>query len=157
MATQKIAMITALAASVSTGVFAQPGSTGGTIGQRDKSISGTSEQTPPPASTKKTFSAKPAQTACSLEKVWGNQVGDVGSSVWTITAAGAATEKGLGNAQGHATLSGHRLFIVWHTALSNGNYVVNLNPACTAGSGRTIVLGGYLAGKAWNVTFTAAQ
>jgi hypothetical protein len=97
------------------------------------------------------------QTTCSLARVWSNQVSDGISSVWTISADGTATEQGRGNAHGHAVLSGRTLTITWGIAISHGNYVVKLNQACTAGIGKTTVLGGISAGDVKNMTFTAVQ
>jgi hypothetical protein len=90
-----------------------------------------------------------------LAKVWTNQVSDGISSIWTITADGTATEQGRGNAQGHAVLFGRTLTITWRISVANGNYVVQLNQACTAGTGKVVVLGGFMAGDVKNVTFTA--
>jgi hypothetical protein len=54
-------------------------------------------------------------------------------------------------------LSGRRLTITWSIGIANGNYVVNLNEACTAGAGTTTVLGGLQAGDVKHVTFTAVR
>jgi hypothetical protein len=155
----KIALATSLLTGMSSAVFAQ-GSTGGNIGQHDKSSSGAFEapaQSAPAKPQPKTRTNASAAASCRLAGTWANEVANLGSSVWTITEDGTATEKGLGNAQGHAVLSGHRLTITWHTVGANGNYIVQLNQACTGGSGKTIALGGYLAGSVWSVTFTAVR
>jgi hypothetical protein len=145
-----------LAFANASSALAQAGSTGGTIGKRDKSISG-GEEVPSSRAPIKPQHANAPNVTCSLAKVWVNRVSDGRGSIWTITADGTATEQGRGNAQGHATLSGHTLIITWRISISNGNYVVHLNKDCTSGSGKTTVLGGVAAGDVLDVTFTAAQ
>ena len=138
-------------------VFAQAGSTGGTVGKTDKSISGEQEYERGRSSAAKAQHVNAPQAACPLARAWSNQVSDGISSVWTISADGTATEQGRGNAHGHAVLSGRTLTITWSITISHGNYVINLNQACTAGTGKTTVLGGVSAGDVKNVTFTAVQ
>lgn len=143
--------------SLPANAFAQAGSTGGNIGQVDKSSSGVITETPQLQQPKKRGPINPTAASCKLASVWANEVSGVGSSVWTITSDGTATEQGLGSGQGHASLSGHTLTITFRTAINNGTYSVRLNQACTGGSGKTMVLGGIPAGAVYSVTFTAAS
>jgi FecR protein len=57
-----------------------------------------------------------AATACGLAGSWAESTGDVGSSTWSITAAGSAQQQGLGNASGRAALSNGVLTIDWTTS-----------------------------------------
>jgi hypothetical protein len=159
-----IAVLAVLAVTATSNAsFAQAGSTGGTIGKMDKSLSG-EQREEAPAQTHPTQSraranaeaGRPSNAACKLAAVWANEIAGLGSSVWTITADGTATEQGLGRAHGHAVLSGHGLRIAYSTLMSTGNYVVQLNQTCTGGSGETTVVSGYAAGTVRHVTFTAA-
>jgi hypothetical protein len=137
--------------------FAQAGSLGGTIGKQDKSISGQEEQptTQAPVRHHGTTEKSTGSFHCKLASVWSNEVAGWGTSAWTISPEGTAVERGLGNARGHATISGHTLTIIYHTALNNGTYVMRLNPACTNGSGRATVLGGVNSGQIYTAIFTA--
>src|SRR5437867_858736 len=84
---------------------AQSGSTGGTVGKREKSISGTE-----PGDERSTPQRKnSAGAGCKLGSTWSNVTSDGGGSIWTISSDGTAVERGLGNARGRAVLSGHRL------------------------------------------------
>jgi len=133
----------------------QAGSTGGNVGQVDKSTSGVIEKTPQSKQPKSLRQVTPTEASCKLASVWANEVSGLGSSVWTITSDGTATEQGLGGGHGHAVLSGHTLTINFRTAVNFGKYSVLLNQACAGGSGKSTVLGGFLAGV-YNVNFTAA-
>jgi hypothetical protein len=143
-------------AQLNSPAMAQAGSTGGTIGNTDKSISGDLEVPRQPAKPRQHRAAPKAKASlasCNLGSVWANQVSDGISSIWTITADGTATEQGRGSAKGHAMLSGHTLTITWSIGIANGNYIVHLNEACTAGTGTTTVLGGVSAGDVKSVIF----
>ncbi len=137
--------------------LAQAGSTGGSVGQVDKSSSGAIEETPQLKQPNKPGPVNPTEASCKLASVWANEVSGVGSSVWRIASDGTATEQGLGGGRGHAILSGRTLTIIFRTALNNGQYSVRLNQACTGGSGKAMILGGIPAGSVYNVTFTAAS
>ena len=131
-------------AQLNSPAMAQAGSTGGTLGNTDKSISGNREVPRQPAEPRQHHAApkaKASAASCNLASVWANQVSDGISSIWTITADGTATEHGRGSARGRAVLSGHTLTITWSIGIANGNYIVHLNQACTAGTGTTTVLG----------------
>ena len=132
--------------------MAQAGSTGGTVGKQDKSVSGSEEPAEPKSRSRHVVSPPKgsSEASCKLAAVWAGEVAGVGSSVWTISSDGTAIERGLGGAQGHASLSGHTLTIVFHTNLNNGTYVMHLNGTCSNGSGNVNVLGGFGAG-----TYTA--
>jgi hypothetical protein len=142
-------------AQASQPAMAQAGSTGGTVGKQDKSASGGEEPAEPKSQHSRHASAprESSEASCKLGAVWAGEVAGVGSSVWTISSDGTAIERGLGNAQGHASLSGHTLTITFHTTLNNGNYVIQLNRSCTNGSGKTTVLGGLGTGV-YSVVFT---
>lgn len=134
--------------------FAQGGSAGGTVGQHDKSSSGGFELPKPhpqPGRQSNSAGGRP----CKLAMVWANTI-DSGTSTWTISADGTAVEQGLGNARGHAVLSGHTLTINYTTALDHGIYVMTLNPSCTEATGRITVTGGFMPGRTSKATFTAA-
>jgi hypothetical protein len=123
-----------------------------------KSISGSEEPAEPKSELQRSqrHTSAPresSEASCKLGAVWVGEVGGVGSSVWTISSDGTAIERGLGNAQGHATLSGHTLTITFHTGLNNGVYVVQLNRSCTNGSGKATVLGGFGTGV-YSIVFT---
>jgi hypothetical protein len=135
----------------------QAGSTGGNVGQVDKSSSGVITEAPQSRQAKKPEPVSRSLASCKLASVWANEVSGVGHSVWTIAADGTATEQGLGGGHGHATLSGRTLSITFRTFANNGIYSVRLNEACTAGSGKTTVLGGIPAGAVYEVTFTSAS
>jgi hypothetical protein len=134
--------------------FAQAGSTGGTLGNTDKSISGDREEprrAPPHAKTS-------TPTSCKLAMVWANQINGFGSSVWTISADGTAVESGLGNGHGHAVMSGHSLTINYTTTLDQGIYAMTLNRDCTGATGKVTSISGLttLPGRTAAATFTAA-
>jgi hypothetical protein len=148
----------ALSAAGASGAFAQAGSTGGTLGNTDKSISGEREEPRQPAEPRPRHTApqpKASSAACKLAMIWSNDLSGYGTSVWTISADGAAVEQGIGNARGHATLSGHTLTINWRTGADQGIYAITLNQACTAGTGKFAVTGGMLPGRSATATFTA--
>jgi hypothetical protein len=139
--------------------MAQAGSTGGTVGKQDKGASGGEEPAEPKSQSQRSqrhavaAPRESSEASCKLGAVWSGEVAGVGSSVWTISSDGTAIERGLGNAQGHASLSGHTLTITFHTGLNNGNYVVQLNRSCTNGSGKATVLGGFGTGV-YSIVFT---
>jgi hypothetical protein len=125
--------------------FAQGGSTGGTIGNRNKSISGAAT-----GDRAGTHSATKSATRCKLAATWNNRA-PAGNSTWTIAANGTANEDGMGSAQGHATLSGHKLVINWHSGITSGRYIIELNRNCSGGTGQVVI-----GGNSWAATFTAA-
>ena len=133
---------------------AQSGSVGGTIGNKDKGVSGGHESAPP-RRVARPAPAPRATPACKLASVWSNEVSGLGTSVWTISAGGVAIERGIGNALGRASLAGRNLSISFHTCCNNGTYVVQLDAACTSGHGKATVIGGWSAGTVYPVTFTA--
>jgi hypothetical protein len=134
-----------------TTAVAQAGSTGGTIGKTDKSVSGTEAEDQRHAPRRKNA----AGAGCRLGATWSNVFSGGGTSVWTISSDGTAVEQGMGNARGRATLSGHKLVISYQWSLGQGTYVMTLNQDCSAGSGRATATGGWDAGKVWSATFTA--
>jgi hypothetical protein len=140
-------------AQVDTPAMAQAGSTGGTVGKQDKSISGSEE----PAELKSHHAVSPprgsSEASCKWAAVWANEVAGLGSSVWTISSDGTAIERGFANALGHASLSGRTLTIIFRSGVNNGNYVMQLNRSCTNGSGKVTVLNG-LASGVYNAIFT---
>jgi hypothetical protein len=146
-------------AQVNPPAMAQAGSTGGTVGKQDKDASGGEEPAEPKSQSQRSqrhavaAPRESSEASCKLGAVWSGEVAGVGSSVWTISSDGTAIERGLGNAQGHASLSGHTLTITFHTGLNNGNYVVQLNRSCTNGSGKVTVLGGFGTGV-YSLVFT---
>jgi hypothetical protein len=78
------------------------------------------------------LSAAPARaaTTCPLEGVWNQTTPGVGSTKWTITSLGTATEEGIGNAEGKATLADNVLAIDWKTKNGYaGVYNWTLDPA----------------------------
>ncbi len=81
-------------------------------------------------------SAQEPTGACTLAGTWTQQSEGLGPSNWTITADGEATESGLGNAKGKATLSGGKLRIEWNIPGYNnsGYYEWTLDASCK-GSG----------------------
>jgi hypothetical protein len=135
--------------------FAQAGSTAGTLGNTDKSISGEREQPRRSEDHEKRKSAAPhASSNCKLASVWANEMSGAGSSIWTISADGSASEKGLCNASGHASLVSRTLTIRWHAACNDGVYTVQLNESCTAGSGKAAVVEGLGTGTVYTLTFS---
>jgi hypothetical protein len=52
-------------------------------------------------------------SGCTLAGAWAQESQGVGSSMWNLTDAGQASESGLGNSRGTATLTGTRLRIDW--------------------------------------------
>jgi hypothetical protein len=147
----------ALSAAGALAAFAQAGSTGGTLGNTDKSISGEREQPRHSENHEKRKSAAPhASSNCKLASVWANEMSGVGggSSIWTISSDGSAVEKGLCNATGHASLAGRTLTIRWHNSCNDGVYTVQLNESCTAGSGKAAIVAGMLSGDVRTVTFS---
>jgi hypothetical protein len=136
---------------------AQAGSTGGTLGNTDKSISGEREQPRRSDDHEKRKSAAPHATSnCKLASVWANEMSGLGggSSIWTISSDGSAAEKGLCNGQGHASLVARNLTIKWHNSCDDGVYTVQLNESCTAGSGKAVILVGAFTGLVRTVTFS---
>ena len=124
--------------------------------------SGVKMQKPAPGTASVAVSAPPApaQTSsessqCKLASIWSNQISGLGNSIWTISLDGTAVERGLGFAQGHATISDRNLTITWHTVFSNGTYVIQLDQTCTSGRGKAMVLGGFNAGVIYTSIFTA--
>jgi hypothetical protein len=159
MAGQKIAIVIAVAACLPVQALAQ-GSVGGTVGQHDKSTSGTFDDQGPRAQPRKSSNASPAAKpsgGCALASVWQNDVPGVGNSKWTITPDGTATEQGMGAAKGHASMSGRTLTITYATAVNNGVYVMQLNQDCSGASGKIKVTGGMLSGLNLTATFTAGN
>jgi hypothetical protein len=153
----KFLLAMAAAACLASPVLAQ-GSIGGTIGQHDKSTSGTLGGQEPPASPQQRQSAPPKKTSeasCKLASGWSNQVTGVGTSVWTISADGMAVERGMGSALGHARMAGRNLTITWRTGLNEGTYAIHLDAACGSGTGNVTVTGGLMSGAVYNATFTA--
>ena len=148
-------------AQVNPPAMAQAGSTGGTVGKQDKSVSGSEEPAEPKSQRNQHHAVSPprefAEGPCKLASVWAGEVAGVGSSVWTISSDGTAIERGLGNAQGHASLSGHTLTIIFHTAFNNGTYVMQLSRTCSNGSGKTTILGGIPAGAVYTRTPSASD
>jgi hypothetical protein len=150
--------IVAVSALFAGTAFAQAGSTGGTLGNTDKSISGDREERSEEREEhrrsrgreERKSAAPHAASNCKLAGVWANKMSERGSSVWTIAADGSAVEKGLCNAQGHASLVGRNLTLKWHASCSDGVYTVQLNEACTAGSGKAV----YVSGTTLTVTFS---
>lgn len=69
--------------------------------------------------------------ACSLAGTWSEDTPGSGSSTWDITAAGNATEHGLGNATGKATLSNNVLRIDWVSNEWSGYYQWTLASSCS--------------------------
>jgi hypothetical protein len=149
-------------AQINPPAMAQAGSTGGTLGNTDKSISGERREEPAEPKSRPqrnqhhavTAPKQSSEASCKLAAVWANEIAGVGSSVWTISSDGTAIERGLGSAQGHASLSGHTLTIIFRTALNNGTYVMQLNRTCSDGSGKVTVLGGIPAGAVYSAVFT---
>jgi hypothetical protein len=151
--------VAAILVTVFTGTaFAQAGSMGGTVGKQDKSVSGSEEPAEPKSPHNPRHAVSPpkqsSEASCKLASIWANELAGVGSSVWTISSDGTAIERGLGSAQGHASLSGHTLTISYHTSLNNGTYVIQLNRTCSDGSGKVTILGGMLTGTVYNAVFT---
>jgi hypothetical protein len=126
--------------------LAQAGSTGGTVGKQDKSVSGTVEPSEPKSHGAVSPPRGPSEVSCKWASVWANEVAGLGSSVWTISSDGSAIERGFANAQGHASLSGRTLAIIFRSSVNNGNYVMRLNRSCTNGSGKVTVTNGIGAG-----------
>ena len=76
---------------------------------------------------------------CTLAGTWTQNSEGLGSSVWTIADNGEATESGLGNAKGRASLSGRTLRIDWTIPGYNnsGYYQWTLGDDCR-GSGEAV-------------------
>lgn len=68
--------------------------------------------------------------ACSLPHRWRFDVQGMGSSTWTVDAAGQAQEAGLGSARGRAQFSGGSLRIEWTTGAYAGFYTAALDGDC---------------------------
>lgn len=75
------------------------------------------------------------QITCVAEGVWSNTAQGRGSSIWTIAADGKATESGMGNARGTASLSGDTLTITWRTGAVAGVYEIDVFSNCSGGDG----------------------
>ncbi len=103
----------------------------------------------PPQNNDRSKSGNDGKTAspagsCTLAGTWSHSTsGGVGSSSWTITNAGRATETGLGGAVGTASLAGKTLRIDWKTSNGySGFYEWNLDSNCSSGSGKLVFLSG---------------
>jgi hypothetical protein len=95
--------------------------------------------TPPPA---------PKPAGCVLAGSWSQTLERVGSSVWTIDKTGHATESGLGNSTGTASLAGNTLRIDWTNPNKwAGYYVWTLDTGCKSGRGTQTFTAGPLAGS----------
>lgn len=80
---------------------------------------------------------------CALAGTWSHSTSGVGSSSWTITDSGMATESGLGGATGTASLSGKNLRIDWKTSNGwSGFYEWNLDSDCRSGDGKLVFQSG---------------
>lgn len=73
---------------------------------------------------------------CSPPHSWRNET-EFGTSVWSVDAAGKATESGMGNATGSASWSGSGVTIHFRTGNLSGRYVVGLDQNCS-GTGQLI-------------------
>jgi hypothetical protein len=85
------------------------------------------------ACTAVVMSAAPAAatTECRLFGSWEQTTEQVGSTTWVIDEKGNATERGIGNATGHATLANNVLTIDWTTSNGYaGTYRWDLNASC---------------------------
>jgi hypothetical protein len=103
----------ALSAPFAKTAFAQAGSTGGTVGKEDKSVSGGEEQTAPKSQTHRSAPAPAAAKSLGCGKVAGAYKWIFGSTA-IINANGTATNLG---SQGKWTCAGGQVTIVW----SNGS------------------------------------
>lgn len=59
---------------------------------------------------------------CTLSGTWVHNTEGIGTTTWTITSDGTATEEGIGYAKGKATLNGNTLRIDWQTTNGYSGY-----------------------------------
>jgi len=114
-------MLAAVALSAPFGgtAFGQAGSTGGTVGKQDKSISGGEEQTAPRSQTHRSASAPPTAKSSGCGNVVGAYKWPVG--IATIKSGGVAI--GVPGVQGTWTCTNGEVTIVW-----NNGYTDHLTP-----------------------------
>ncbi|MGP0093892.1 MAG: hypothetical protein ACLPKB_28705 [Xanthobacteraceae bacterium] len=102
----------------------QPGSTGGTIGKTDKSISGGEEQPTPSSPERKSRKAavNPATTVSrSISGAW---VGSLNGLTYRLSQSGSSFTWVIGSETAHGTINGDQLHASWSggftTASANG-------------------------------------
>lgn len=90
----------------------------------------------------------PAKPGCVAAGSWSQTLERMGRSVWKIDKDGKATESGLGNSTGTASLAGNTLRIDWTNPNEwAGSYVWTLDAGCKSGSGTQTFTAGPLAGS----------
>jgi hypothetical protein len=90
-----------------------------------------------------TPSTPSATAGCAITGDWRQSTVDVGQTTWNISAGGQATETGIGNAKGSATLTGQTLRIDWTTTNGYaGQYQWRLDSDCKSGSGTLVFSAG---------------
>jgi hypothetical protein len=81
--------------------------------------------------------------ACTLAGTWVHITEGIGTTTWTITSDGNATEEGKGYAEGKATLKGNTLHIEWQTKNGySGYYEWRLNSNCSSDDGELVFKSG---------------
>jgi hypothetical protein len=101
----------ALSAPFGGAAFAQAGSTGGTVGKEDKSVSGGEEQTAPKSQTHRSASAPAAAKPSGCGQVVGAYKGY--SGIITVIKADGTTTLATGQ-EGIWTCANGRVTIVWN-------------------------------------------
>ncbi len=83
--------------------------------------------------------AKKPGGACKLKGRWTQDTPGIGSTDWVIESDGTAKEKGIGYAEGKATLSGNVLHIDWQTKTGySGYYEWTLDDNCSSVKGTLV-------------------
>jgi hypothetical protein len=83
-----------------------------------------------------TGDGKPKSGACTLAGTWSQDTKGIGTTDWIIEADGTAKEKGIGYAEGKATLNGNVLHIKWWTKTGyTGDYEWTLDTDCASVDG----------------------
>lgn len=80
-----------------------------------------------------TGDAKPKDGECAMKGTWKQTTPGVGTTDWYIEPSGKAKERGLGNAEGDATVKGKDLRIDWRTGSGySGYYQWTLDADCSS-------------------------
>jgi hypothetical protein len=100
------------------GAFAQAGSTGGTIGKQDKSISGGEQHLPPsPQSRKSVAAAEHTAVSRSITGEWSGAWG-----VYHLRQSGKSFTWTIGGAErAHGTINGNEVQASWSGRINNGS------------------------------------
>jgi hypothetical protein len=119
----------------------QTASTYGTAGGRGTAILNSARTELSKASVKKNEAERKLEECaaprggptCKLEGRWTQTTPGIGTTDWYISPDGTAKERGIGNAEGKAILTGNKLHIDWTTVTNyEGYYEWELDANCAA-------------------------